>query len=1039
MIKYTKKRNEDIEPFQMSKIQRLIDFAVKGTGLSAIEYESILNFPNKETIESKLIQEQIINSGRTKIDINDTRWDLAVGRADMYQLYRGVHKSTKLEPEAWQEHIKYLVRNNYYREDILEFLNRMTEKEIKFIDKIIKDEEKNNDWNQTFAQVEMLKAKYLIKNKRGIIEYPILSDIVNTLILTKSENGQKNRFQKMFRDIHYQYISLATPFKRNLRRPDGNVGSCFIGETPDSLTALMKGFTDMALISKNGGGIGWYLGKIRPEDTYSYKIVKSNNITKWAKIINDIAVAVNQSGCVEKNTMVEVLRDTVICTIEIKDVQKGDLINSFNIETEKQEFKEVLGTFKPEVKHKDQIKIEFSDSESYITSNWHPTLIYKNGEYIYVKAEEIKINDITINSLNEKVQVTKIDNNPLKEEDFVDITVKDNNNYFCSKDGDIFHVVHNTRPGAITLALDWWHLDMPSFLDIKSELKGDLRDKAFDIFPQVVVDQHFLKAVKEDKDVWMFNHYEYKKLTGTDVTECIEDELLAVHKHIEELAKTKFKKFTKKISAKKLWKDMLWMWIEIGDAYICNKDKLNFSNYMKYDPDGGVAKCANLCMTGDTEVQVKLQDEEKTIRLDEVRPGHQVKSFNTDTNAIEYKNCYEFLDMGVSTELIEIEDELKNTIRCTPDHKIFTVDRDYVLAEDLLLTDTLIVDGSITKIKEIRTTKTKEKIYDINIEDNHNFFANGILVHNCQESWSFTKPATKWKEESDLDNRITTETNGLSHSCNLISIVMTNLVGKTDEFIAGVVDSAVYALDVSIDEGTSPVLEADNMSRQIRNVGLGAVGVADYMAYNNKLYDTDDGLLFLEQMTEKLSYYAYRSSIQLAKDYSPYPLFKKENYTKILGRDPEELNELSLNGFDWVQLKKDILEHGIRNFYLLAFAPNSGTGILMGAVASYLPAYNKEMVQTLGEMSLPILPRFINEKYWYYKTKFQYHPRVVINATSRMQKWIDTGLSMEMNITPEGCKINEVSDALIDAFLYGDLKTVYYSMTIEGGCSDCGN
>jgi len=36
------------------------------------------------------------------------------------------------------------------------------------------------------------------------------------------------------------------------------------------------------------------------------------------------------------------------------------------------------------------------------------------------------------------------------------------------------------------------------------------------------------------------------------------------------------------------------------------------------------------------------------------------------------------------------------------------------------------------KIKSIKKIENKSKRYDIEVEDNHNFFANGILVHNCQ-------------------------------------------------------------------------------------------------------------------------------------------------------------------------------------------------------------------------------------------------------------------------------------------------------------------
>ena len=760
-IKYTKKRDGSVHDFDISKIQKQIDFSVFGTDISALEYEAIIELPPKETIESKEIQQIIINSGVKKISAERKGWDYAVGRADMYDLYRTIFKRTKHEVTDWEGMIQYLVRNNYYRADILSFLDKITDEQKAFINTFIADKniknDKNHDFKMTFAQVQILSSKYLIKNKRGVIEYPIIADIANALILSR---GGKH-FNKMFEYIHKQYISLATPFKRNLRRPDGNVGSCFIGENEDSLPALMKAYTDIAVISKEGGGIGWYLGKVRPEDTYSYKVVKSNNITKWAKIINDIAIAVNQGGA---------------------------------------------------------------------------------------------------------------------------------------------------RPGAVTIGLDWWHLDIDSFLDIKSELNGDLRDKSFDIFPQFIGDTYFFEAVDQDKEIYKFNQYEYKKQFGIDVTELVDEELRMVHEHINELvADGKFKEHVVKISAKALWKKVMWTWVEIGDFYIVSKDNLNKSNYLKYDEDGGITKQANLCV----------------------------------------------------------------------------------------------------------------------------------------ESFSLSRAPTKWEEKNDIDKRVTTKSDGLYHSCNLCSIVATNLVDASDELIEDVCFYTVLILDTSIDEGTMPVLEAKSTSEMIRNIGIGIVGVGDLMAYNNMMYDTEEGQAFGEKFIEKISYNCYVASSKLAEELGSYPMFKPENYDKIFGYTPEELNKKSLNGYDYKALQHRIKTKGIRNFYLMALAPNSSTGILMGALASYLPVYNKEMYQTLGDMSLPIIPKFIEKHYWAYKTKFQYHPTSIIEFTRRIQTWIDTGISMEININPALAKINEISKSIIDGFISGQLKAVYYSLTIDGkkdsACADCSN
>jgi len=132
------------------------------------------------------------------------------------------------------------------------------------------------------------------------------------------------------------------------------------------------------------------------------------------------------------------------------------------------------------------------------------------------------------------------------------------------------------------------------------------------------------------------------------------------------------------------------------------------------------------------------------------------------------------------------------------------------------------------------------------------------------------------------------------------------------------------------------------------------------------------------------------------------------------------------------------------HYFLSNGCASHNTGILMGAIASYLPVYNKEMVQTLDDLSLPIIPKYIDTKLWSYKTKFQYHPSDIIKCTDKWQKWVDTGMSMEININPTICKINEISDTIVDRMLNGDLKTVYYSLTIDGktgdsGCQSCAN
>ena len=76
----------------------------------------------------------------------------------------------------------------------------------------------------------------------------------------------------------------------------------------------------------------------------------------------------------------------------------------------------------------------------------------------------------------------------------------------------------------------------------------------------------------------------------------------------------------------------------------------------------------------------------------------------------------------------------KNTITCTEDHKILT-GYGWTMAEKVVVGDIVQMHtlnlGHVIGIKE--TTIDDSWVYDITVEDNHNFYANGILVHNCQD------------------------------------------------------------------------------------------------------------------------------------------------------------------------------------------------------------------------------------------------------------------------------------------------------------------
>ena len=135
------------------------------------------------------------------------------------------------------------------------------------------------------------------------------------------------------------------------------------------------------------------------------------------------------------------------------------------------------------------------------------------------------------------------------------------------------------------------------------------------------------------------------------------------------------------------------------------------------------------CFKGDTLVATSKGDK----RIDEIKEGDLVltrKGFKKVTHAWcnGEKDCIELtMDNG-------------NHIVCTPDHRFITAQdeeieaKDITPATDLLCYVTMRDESaffSIAHIKHIKSGIGKQKVYDIEVEDAHEFFANGVLVHNC--------------------------------------------------------------------------------------------------------------------------------------------------------------------------------------------------------------------------------------------------------------------------------------------------------------------
>ena len=120
-------------------------------------------------------------------------------------------------------------------------------------------------------------------------------------------------------------------------------------------------------------------------------------------------------------------------------------------------------------------------------------------------------------------------------------------------------------------------------------------------------------------------------------------------------------------------------------------------------------------------------------KIKDIRIGDFVMSYNEKLKILEPKKVVSIYSHNVS-EIYEIEFENekgeRNYIDATANHLFYT-NRGLTNVSDLKIGDKLLsVSKNFYSITSIRKISKDKRVYDIRVTDNHNYFANGVLVHN---------------------------------------------------------------------------------------------------------------------------------------------------------------------------------------------------------------------------------------------------------------------------------------------------------------------
>ena len=248
-------------------------------------YKENMNFQDALTILAKASNELISKEA--------PKWEMISARFLSYEINRRVNqKMVEYNIENLYDKIHYLTNQGYYGKYILEYYSQV---EIEELSDYLDDK---RDELFTYSGLELVMKRYLIQDhQHEILEKPQEMFMLISMHLAMKEND-KIRWAKEFYDILSTLkVTMATPTMSNARKPFHQMSSCFIDTVDDSLAGIYKSIDNFAKVSKNGGGMGLYFGKVRANGS-SIRGFKgaAGGVIRWIKLVNDTATAVDQLG-----------------------------------------------------------------------------------------------------------------------------------------------------------------------------------------------------------------------------------------------------------------------------------------------------------------------------------------------------------------------------------------------------------------------------------------------------------------------------------------------------------------------------------------------------------------------------------------------------------------------------------------------------------------------------------------------------------------------------------------------------------------------
>lgn len=257
---------------------------------------------------------------------------------------------------------------------------------------------------------------------------------------------------------------------------------------------------------------------------------------------------------------------------------------------------------------------------------------------------------------------------------------------------------------------------------------------------------------------------------------------------------------------------------------------------------------------------------------------------------------------------------------------------------------------------------------------------------------------------------------------------------------------AVRALDSLLDYQDYPIAAARNATMKRRTLGIGVINYAYYLAKHGVKYSDGSANALTHRTFEAIQYYLLKASNKLAREFGACPAFNETTYAQGLlpidtyKKDIDSICNEPLH-LDWETLRKDIVEHGLRNSTLSSLMPSETSSQISNATNGIEPPRGLVSVkQSKDGILKQVVPDYENLKDQYELLWTMPGNEGYLHLVGIMQKFVDQAISANTNYDPqrfEGGRVpmRQLLKDLLTAYKFG-LKTLYYQNTRDGAEDD---